>query len=69
MPTSTQNPTVLSNSSNRRRYLTPPEMDKLIAAGYSRPFHSLEEGIQDYVANYLSKDIYYWENDPADTWS
>ena len=32
MPTSTQNPTVLSNSSNRRRYLTPPEMDKLIAA-------------------------------------
>lgn len=44
---------------DKYQYFTEAKMDKLIAAGYSRPFHSLEEGIQDYVANYLSKDIYY----------
>jgi ADP-L-glycero-D-manno-heptose 6-epimerase len=28
-------------------------MNKLRAAGYTEPFSSLEEGVGDYVANYL----------------
>ena len=30
-------------------------MDRLRALGYNRPFASLEEGVADYVANYLSR--------------
>jgi ADP-L-glycero-D-manno-heptose 6-epimerase len=29
-------------------------MHKLIAAGYSKSFHTLEEGVSDYVQNYLN---------------
>jgi len=28
-------------------------MAKLRAAGYDKPFSTLEEGVQDYVSNYL----------------
>jgi ADP-L-glycero-D-manno-heptose 6-epimerase len=28
-------------------------MEKLIAQGYDKPFHTLEEGVKDYVQNYL----------------
>jgi len=35
------------------QYYTEAKMDKLRAAGYRRDFHSLEEGIDDYVKNYL----------------
>jgi ADP-L-glycero-D-manno-heptose 6-epimerase len=28
-------------------------MEKLAATGYTQPFHSLEEGVRDYVQNYL----------------
>ena len=35
------------------QYFTEASMDKLRAIGYSRPFYSLEEGIKDYVQNYL----------------
>jgi len=35
------------------QYYTQASMDKLRAAGYDRPFHSLEEGVRDYVQNYL----------------
>ena len=31
-------------------------MTKLQAAGYTRPFTSLEDGIKDYLQNYLLKD-------------
>jgi ADP-L-glycero-D-manno-heptose 6-epimerase len=30
-------------------------MSKLKAAGYDKNFHTLEEGIADYVGNYLMK--------------
>jgi ADP-L-glycero-D-manno-heptose 6-epimerase len=30
-------------------------MTKLRAAGYTKPFLTLEEGVKDYVQNYLSK--------------
>jgi ADP-L-glycero-D-manno-heptose 6-epimerase len=35
------------------QYYTQADMEKLRAAGYDRPFHTLEEGVRDYVQNYL----------------
>ncbi len=35
------------------QYFTEASMDNLRAAGYTQPFHTLEEGIRDYVQNYL----------------
>jgi ADP-L-glycero-D-manno-heptose 6-epimerase len=34
-------------------------MGKLAQAGYSHPFHSLEDGVADYVKGYLTQaDVY-----------
>ena len=33
-------------------------MNKLITQGYSKKFTSLEEGVEDYVKNYLLKNNY-----------
>jgi ADP-L-glycero-D-manno-heptose 6-epimerase len=44
---------------DKYQYFTEANMQKLINIGYSKPFHTLEEGVQDYVSNYLSKNIYY----------
>ena len=41
------------------QYFTQANMQKLMDAGYSKPFHSLEEGIDDYVKNYLIKEDIY----------
>jgi ADP-L-glycero-D-manno-heptose 6-epimerase len=38
---------------DKYQYFTEANMHKLIAAGYDLPFSSLEEGVKDYVANYL----------------
>ena len=38
---------------DKYQYFTEANMHKLIAAGYDLPFCSLEEGVKDYVANYL----------------
>jgi ADP-L-glycero-D-manno-heptose 6-epimerase len=35
------------------QYFTEASMAKLLSAGYKKPFLSLEEGIHDYVTNYL----------------
>jgi ADP-L-glycero-D-manno-heptose 6-epimerase len=43
---------------SRYQYFTEAVMDKLNSAGYDAPFHSLEEGITDYVRNYLAKGAY-----------
>jgi len=41
------------------QYFTRADMRKLAAAGYPAPFHSLEEGVADYVLNFLVQtDIY-----------
>ena len=37
------------------QYFTEADMSKLRAAGYDREFHSLEEGVADYVQHYLAK--------------
>lgn len=41
---------------DKYQYYTEASMKKLKLAGYSKPFHSLEEGISDYVKNYLSQN-------------
>ncbi|MEO8794857.1 MAG: ADP-glyceromanno-heptose 6-epimerase [Daejeonella sp.] len=35
------------------QYFTEAKMDKLRSIGYSLPFYSLEDGVKDYVKNYL----------------
>lgn len=37
------------------QYFTQAKMDKLHDAGYEEGFYSLEEGVRDYVQNYLAK--------------
>ena len=44
---------------DKYQYFTEANMHKLISAGYNKPFYSLEEGVEDYVRNYLSKNLYY----------
>ena len=38
------------------QYFTEANMEKLLKAGYDKGFHTLEEGIQDYVQTYLKAD-------------
>lgn len=40
---------------DKYQYFTEADMHKLRAAGYTQPFHTLEEGVDDYVRNYLRK--------------
>ncbi len=44
---------------DKYQYFTEARMAKLKAAGYDGRWHSLEEGIADYVRNYLLKGLYY----------
>ena len=41
------------------QYFTEATMDKLKAAGYNDDFYSLENGVGDYVRNYLSQNLFY----------
>ena len=43
---------------DKYQYFTEANMAKLRSIGYSKPFHTLEEGIDDYVKNYLSSGTY-----------
>jgi ADP-L-glycero-D-manno-heptose 6-epimerase len=44
---------------NAYQYFTEASVLKLKHAGYEAPFTSLEDGVNDYVRNYLSKKEYY----------
>jgi ADP-L-glycero-D-manno-heptose 6-epimerase len=44
---------------DKYQYFTEADMSKLVSQGYSKPFHTLEEGVEDYVSNYLLKEKYY----------
>jgi ADP-L-glycero-D-manno-heptose 6-epimerase len=44
---------------DKYQYFTEANMNKLIEAGYSEPFYSLEQGVDDYVRNYLATGKYY----------
>jgi ADP-L-glycero-D-manno-heptose 6-epimerase len=41
---------------DKYQYFTEANMTKLLKAGYSDGFHTLEEGVKDYVQNYLAKN-------------
>ncbi len=44
---------------DKYQYFTEARMEKLITAGYTAPFYSLEDGVVDYVSNYLNKNLFY----------
>ncbi|MCW3081388.1 ADP-glyceromanno-heptose 6-epimerase [Segetibacter sp.] len=44
---------------DKYQYYTEATMQKLRQAGYSNEFYSLEEGVDDYVRNYLAKNKIY----------
>jgi len=44
---------------DKYQYFTEAKMDKLKSIGYDKPFHSLEEGITDYVKNYLTETKFF----------
>lgn len=44
---------------DKYQYYTQADMSKLLKSGYDRKFYSLEEGIEDYVINYLATNKYY----------
>ena len=41
------------------QYFTEANMEKLKKAGYTKEFYTLEEGVKDYVSNYLAKEDKY----------
>jgi ADP-L-glycero-D-manno-heptose 6-epimerase len=43
---------------DKYQYFTEAKMDKLKSIGFALPFTSLEQGVHDYVVNYLSKNAY-----------
>ena len=44
---------------DKYQYFTEASMSKLKSAGYNNQFYSLEEGVKDYVQNYLMKQTYF----------
>ncbi len=44
---------------DKYQYFTEASINKLVSAGYKKGFHTLEQGVQDYVENYLMDHRYY----------
>jgi ADP-L-glycero-D-manno-heptose 6-epimerase len=44
---------------NKYQYFTEAEMTKLKSIGYNKPFYTLEDGVSDYVKNYLLTNNYF----------
>lgn len=44
---------------DKYQYFTEANMNKLISQGYTKPFATLEEGVTDYVTNYLECSRYF----------
>lgn len=44
---------------DKYQYFTEASMTKLLSIGYDKGFHTLEEGIKDYVKNYLIPNKYW----------
>lgn len=44
---------------DKYQYFTEADITKLKSAGYTKPFYTLEEGVADYVKNYLTERNYY----------
>jgi ADP-L-glycero-D-manno-heptose 6-epimerase len=43
---------------DKYQYFTEANMTKLRSIGFTKPFHTLEEGVADYVGNYLLSGKY-----------
>lgn len=43
---------------DKYQYFTEADNNKLIKSGYNKPFHTLKEGVYDYVTNYLIPNKY-----------
>ena len=44
---------------DKYQYFTEADMSKLRRAGYDEPFHTLEQGVVEYVREYLEPGLYY----------
>jgi ADP-L-glycero-D-manno-heptose 6-epimerase len=44
---------------NTYQYVTQAVMEKLRASGYTEPFYTLEDGVDEYVRKYLAKNAVY----------
>jgi ADP-L-glycero-D-manno-heptose 6-epimerase len=44
---------------DKYQYFTEADMTKLLHAGYREDFYSLEEGVKNYVVNFLVEKKYY----------
>jgi len=44
---------------DKYQYFTEAKMERLQAAGYTQPMHTLEDGVKDYVQHYLMKEDPY----------
>ncbi|MHA8063707.1 ADP-glyceromanno-heptose 6-epimerase [Aquirufa aurantiipilula] len=44
---------------DKYQYFTEANMSKLRNIGFTQPFHTLEDGVKDYVQNYLLKKAYW----------
>lgn len=44
---------------DKYQYFTEADMNKLFNAGYNKELYSLEEGVKDYVSNYLIENRHY----------
>ncbi|NEX14179.1 MAG: ADP-glyceromanno-heptose 6-epimerase [Prosthecochloris sp.] len=51
------------NLRDKYQYFTQAEMNRLRASGYTTPLTSLEDGVRDYVCNYLDSSVPYLEHD------
>ena len=43
---------------DKYQYFTEANMSKLLQVGYNKPFHTLENGVEDYVKNFLIGNKY-----------
>ena len=59
LPTQIQYIDMPADIRDKYQYFTEAKMNKLKTAGYTTPFYSLEEGVRDYVQNYLVKKYFY----------
>jgi ADP-L-glycero-D-manno-heptose 6-epimerase len=44
---------------DKYQYFTEASMEKLRRAGFTKPFYSLEKGVEEYVKEYLTRQAYY----------
>ncbi|HNY44425.1 MAG TPA: ADP-glyceromanno-heptose 6-epimerase [Bacteroidales bacterium] len=44
---------------DKYQYFTQANVEKLRSVGYDKPFYSIEEGVNDYISNYLKEEKYF----------